>query len=66
MPLYLDVHNHVEGLTADAVKGAHAHDLQAQGKYGVKYLKYWFNETTVIVFCLVVLSVNSCGVPALP
>jgi hypothetical protein len=53
MPLYLDIHEHVPGLTADAVAGAHAQDLRTQGKHGVKYLKYWFNEGTGKVFCLV-------------
>ena len=53
MPLYLDIHEHVPGLTAEAVAGAHAKDLQAQGKRGVKYLKYWFDEGTGKVFCLV-------------
>ena len=51
--LYLDIHNHVEGLTAEAVEGAHAMDLKTQEKYGVKYLKYWFDEGTGKVFCLV-------------
>lgn len=53
MPLYMDVHNHVPGLTAEAVAGAHEKDLQIQQKYGVKYLKYWFDEGTGKVFCLV-------------
>jgi uncharacterized protein DUF4242 len=53
MPIYLDIHQHVEGLTKDAVEGAHARDLEVQGKHGVKYLKYWFNEETGKVFCLV-------------
>jgi Protein of unknown function (DUF4242) len=44
MPLYMDVHQKVEGLTAEAVAGAHQRDLQVQNKHGVKYLKYWFNE----------------------
>jgi len=52
MPLFLDIHQHVPGLTADAVAGAHAKDLQTQTKYGVKYLKYWFDEGTGKVFCL--------------
>jgi hypothetical protein len=51
--LYLDIHQHVEGLTAEAVTGAHAKDLETQEKYGVKYLKYWFDEGTGKVFCLV-------------
>ncbi|MBI5651871.1 MAG: DUF4242 domain-containing protein [Chloroflexi bacterium] len=53
MSLYMDIHQHVEGLTADAVKGAHARDLEVQKKYGVQYLKYWYDETTGKVFCLV-------------
>ena len=53
MPLYMDVHEHVEGLTADAVAGAHKRDLEVQDRYGVKYHKYWFNEETGKVFCLV-------------
>ena len=53
MPLYMDVHHKVEGLTAEAVAGAHQRDLETQGKHGVNYLKYWFNEQTGRVFCLV-------------
>jgi hypothetical protein len=53
MPLYMDIHHHVEGLTAQAVAGAHQKDLEVQEKYGVKYLKYWFDESTGKVFCLV-------------
>jgi hypothetical protein len=53
MPMFMDVHNHIEGLTAEAVAGAHQADLKTQEKYGVKYLKYWFNEGTGQVFCLV-------------
>jgi peptidyl-tRNA hydrolase len=53
MPLYLDIHHHVEGLTADAVGHAHQADLKTQAKYGVKYLRYWFDEGTGKVFCLV-------------
>jgi hypothetical protein len=53
MPLYMDVHQHVEGLTADAVAGAHARDLEVQGQHGVEYKQYWFDEGTGKVFCLV-------------
>ena len=53
MPLFLDIHQHIPGLTAEAVADAHAKDLQAQPKHGVKYLKYWFDEDTGKVFCLV-------------
>ncbi len=53
MPLYMDVHHKVEGLTAEAVAGAHQNDLETQGKHGVKYLKYWYNDETGRVYCLV-------------
>jgi glucuronate isomerase len=49
----MDVHHKVEGLTADAVAGAHAADVEAQDKYGVNYLRYWFDEASGKVFCLV-------------
>jgi len=53
MPLYMDIHHHVEGLTADAVGHAHQADLKTQQKYGVKYLRYWFDEGSGKVFCLI-------------
>jgi Protein of unknown function (DUF4242) len=53
MALFMDVHNNVDGLTADAVGHAHDADLRTQGKYGVEYLKYWFDEASGKVFCLV-------------
>jgi hypothetical protein len=52
MPLFMDIHRGVDGLTAQAVAAAHQADLETQGKHGVKYLKYWFNEDTGDVFCL--------------
>jgi hypothetical protein len=53
MPLFLDIHHKIDGLTADAVADAHKKDLITQKKYGVNYLKYWFNEKEGRVFCLV-------------
>ena len=53
MPLFMDIHNHVEGLTADAVAQAHSADVKTQEQYGVTYMRYWFNEATGKVFCLV-------------
>ena len=53
MPLFMDIHKHVPGLTAEAVAGAHAKDLEVQKKHGVQYLKYWFDEGAGKVFCLV-------------
>ena len=53
MPLFMDIHKHVPGLTAEAVAGAHAKDLEVQKKHGVQYLKYWFDESAGKVFCLI-------------
>lgn len=53
MPLFMDVHHKVEGLTAEAVAGAHEKDLEVQGQHGVNYLRYWFDEDSGKVFCLV-------------
>ncbi len=52
MPLYMDIHKKVPGLTAESVAAAHEKDLQVQKKHDVKYLKYWFDEGTGSVFCL--------------
>jgi hypothetical protein len=53
MPLYLDVHNRVPDLTDAVLRDAHQKDLAIQHKYGVKYLRYWYDEGTGKVFCLV-------------
>ena len=53
MPLYMDVHKKVDGVTEEAVAAAHKKDLEVQGRYGVKYQKYWLDEGTGQIFCLV-------------
>jgi hypothetical protein len=52
MPLFMDHHRGVEGLTAEAVAEAHRKDQEIQGQYGVTYHRYWFNEESGEVFCL--------------
>ena len=52
MPKYMDIHKGVDGLTAEAIAGAHQKDIEIQERYGVKFLKYWFNEADGTVFCL--------------
>ena len=52
MPLYMDLHK-LDGATAEDVARAHQQDEEVQGKYGVKYLTYWFNEAVGKIFCLV-------------
>lgn len=53
MPLYMDTHRNVEGLTKEAVEGAHQADLATQEKHGVDYKQYWYNEEEGAVYCLV-------------
>ena len=53
MPLYMDIHNEVEGMTAEAMEEAHKKDLAVQAKYGVRYLKYWYDLSTGRAFCLI-------------
>jgi hypothetical protein len=53
MPLYLDVHHKIDGLTAASAAHAHQKDLEVQNKYGVSYLRYWYDEGTGKAFCLV-------------
>jgi len=53
MPLYMDIHRKVKGVTAEAVAEAHAKDLKMQGKHGVDYRSYWVDEKNETIFCLV-------------
>lgn len=53
MPLYMDIHRNIDGLTEEAVEGAHKRDLEVQGKHGAEFLRYWYNEDDGTVFCLV-------------
>lgn len=53
MPLFMDVHTIEGGVTQDDVAKAHVADLQTQGRYDVKYLRYWVDQAEGKVFCLV-------------
>jgi hypothetical protein len=52
MPLFMDVH-HVGSVTEADVAKAHEADLAIQGQHDVSYKKYWVNEATGTIFCLV-------------
>jgi hypothetical protein len=52
MPIYMDVHRHVEGASPEDVAGAHERDLQTQKKHGVRFLKYWHDAKAGKIFCL--------------
>jgi hypothetical protein len=53
MPLYLDIHQKIKGITSEALEEAHKKDLEVQAKYGVRYLKYWYDAGSERVFCLI-------------
>jgi hypothetical protein len=48
----MDIHTIAGGVNMDDVVAAHAADLQTQGKYDVRYLRYWVDEAGGKVFCL--------------
>jgi Protein of unknown function (DUF4242) len=56
MPLFLDSHILPEGVVVTPTEAAelHARDLAVQDKYGVRYVKYWYDAARGRVFCLVV------------
>ena len=51
MPLYMDIHD-VKDASPEDIAKAHEADVATQQKYGVEYVKYWFNESRGKVFCL--------------
>jgi hypothetical protein len=52
MPLYMDVHTIDGGIAIDDVVKARQADLQVQGAYDVRYLRYWVDEQRGKFFCL--------------
>ena len=53
MPLFMDVHHTgAAGLTPAEADAVHQKDLACQGKYGVRYIKYWYDSATGKAFCL--------------
>ena len=47
----MDRHEFV-GLSAEEAALAHLKDLKVQGRYGVRFLTYWFDEERQTAFCL--------------
>lgn len=52
MPIFLDRHDMVEQ-SAEETALLHIRDLEIQGKYGVKFLTYWYDTERRTTFCLV-------------
>ena len=53
MPLFMDIHKTDGPISADEVATAHEADLAKQDEYGVKYRRYWIDDTKGRIFCLV-------------
>ena len=53
MPLYMDLHRGLKGISRQDVEHAHYLGEQVQDKYGVKYQKFWMNEEAGTLFCLI-------------
>jgi len=51
MPIFLDRHDVGEASAEDVAK-LHIRDLEVQGKYGVKFLTYWYDAERRTTFCL--------------
>lgn len=52
MTLFMDIHRDVEA-TPEEIEKAHLSDLEAQGKHGVRFIKYWVNQNSKTICCLV-------------
>src|SRR5215207_2404081 len=52
MPIFLDRHD-LKGVTAADIAEAHRSDLEVQGRYEVRFLTYWFDDTRGTAFCLI-------------
>ncbi len=53
MPVYLDRHENLGGISPLEVATAHMRDLAIQDQYGVRFLTYWFDHDKQKSWCLV-------------
>ena len=52
MPLYMDIHRNVDGVTPEGLAEAHKKDLEVQSKHNVNFVNYWYSEAEKAIFCL--------------
>lgn len=52
MAEFMDVHNHMKGISAEDLTAAHNADLAAQGVEGVVFKQAWADPESGKVFCL--------------
>lgn len=53
MPIYLDLHELPEGITAEHVAEMHQADLKIEHEYNCRGLTYWCDEKRQTAFCLI-------------
>ena len=53
MPLYMDLHKGVHGMTRDEMDHMHRADLNVQDQFDARIRKFWVNEEAGTVFCLI-------------
>jgi hypothetical protein len=52
MPVFMDVHRNMHGITADALRAAHEQDVAVQGVENVEFKHAWADPESGTVFCL--------------
>jgi class 3 adenylate cyclase len=52
MPIYMDVHEGLDGATQNDVDLGHETEVEIQEEYGVNILSYWFSEAEGKAFCM--------------
>lgn len=52
MALFMDVHNHMSGITAEQLREEHDKDVAEQGTEKVRFVKAWADPKAGKVFCL--------------
>jgi len=52
MPLYMDFHKGLTGITREEAEKVHLLDIAVQDQFGVKFHKFWVNEEQGTAFCL--------------
>jgi hypothetical protein len=52
MPRFLDMHTGIYDATPAQLAETHAKDVALQAKYGVRYIKYFYDAATGKIFCL--------------
>jgi Nickel responsive protein SCO4226-like len=52
MPMFMDIHRNMKGMSDADFAAAHKKDLAVQGKHGADFVKYWYNAKEGVIFCL--------------